>query len=52
MAGTATIPLAHRFQAILDGREHDGTLPRHGKRKIRIKPDAHQLERSQAHQNT
>ena len=33
MAVTATSPLAHRFQAILDSREHDGTLAWHGNAK-------------------
>jgi hypothetical protein len=34
----------------LDGREHDGTLVRHGERKITTKPAAHQLHRWRAHQ--
>jgi hypothetical protein len=50
MAGTAPSPLAHCFQAILDGREYDGTLGRHGKRKI--KPADQQVQCSQARQNT
>jgi hypothetical protein len=36
----------------LDGREHDGTPGAAPERKITIKPAAHQLECSQAHQNT
>src|SRR5439155_627405 len=38
MAGAMTSPLAHRFQAILDRREHDGTLARHGNARSQSSP--------------